>query len=81
MEIVADSVVFNRVSSSDTYTKVTHDGGKRWNTLEGENRQVDDHALWIDPQVAGHLLIAGGNYESYDGRDNWKFKENLPVKV
>ncbi len=60
MEIVADSVVFNRVSSSDTYTKVTHDGGKRWNTLEGENRQVDDHALWIDPQVAGHLLIAGG---------------------
>jgi photosystem II stability/assembly factor-like uncharacterized protein len=81
MEIVPDPKDVDRVYSLNTYTKVTNDGGKTWDNLNLEDRHVDDHALWIDPENTDHLIIGGdgGVYETYDLAANWHFKPNLPV--
>lgn len=80
-EIYCDPTDVDVVYSVDTYTKVTRDGGKTWNNLGRNNRHVDDHAMWIDPDDPEHFLIGGdgGIYESYDGGNNYHFKANLPV--
>ncbi|MCZ7555024.1 MAG: glycosyl hydrolase [Bacteroidia bacterium] len=80
-ELVCDPLDPDMVYSLDTYTMVTTDGFKTWNRLSNRARHVDDHALWINPQNTKHLLIGGdgGIYDSYDGGETWRFKENLPV--
>jgi photosystem II stability/assembly factor-like uncharacterized protein len=80
-EIYCDPVDVNKVYSMETRSKVTVDGGKTWNSLSNENRHVDDHALWIDPDDTEHLLIGGdgGVYETYDDGTTYQFKSNLPV--
>jgi photosystem II stability/assembly factor-like uncharacterized protein len=80
-EIYADPVDVDKVYSMETYSKVTLDGGKTWNSLGNDNRHVDDHALWIDPEQTTHVLIGGdgGVYETFDGGKTWQFKTNLPV--
>jgi photosystem II stability/assembly factor-like uncharacterized protein len=67
--------------SLDTWTKITKDGGKTFEGVSTKSRHVDDHALWIDPDDPGHMLIGGdgGIYETYDAAKNWDFKANLPV--
>ncbi len=81
MELVCDPYDVDRVYSLDTYTKVTEDGGKTFHNLGNKNRHVDDHAMWIDPDDTGHLLIAGdgGVYETFDRGATWNFKANLPI--
>ncbi|MDD3010909.1 MAG: hypothetical protein PHU97_06290 [Bacteroidales bacterium] len=80
-EIYCDPVDENKVFSVETYTHYTEDGGKTWKRLGLNNRHVDDHALWIDPENTIHLLIGGdgGIYETWDMGATWAFKENLPV--
>jgi photosystem II stability/assembly factor-like uncharacterized protein len=80
-EIYCDPVDVNKVYSMETRSKVTVDGGKTWNSLSNENRHVDDHALWIDPDDTEHFLIGGdgGVYETYDDGTTYQFKSNLPV--
>lgn len=80
-EIYCDPVDVNKVYSMETRSKVTLDGGKTWETLSGEDRHVDDHALWIDPTDTDHFLIGGdgGIYESFDGGGTYQFKTSLPV--
>ncbi|HHS13385.1 MAG TPA: glycosyl hydrolase [bacterium] len=80
-EIFCDPKDVDKVYSMDVYTRVTTDGGKTWNVLGNDNRHVDDHALWINPNDTRHLLIGGdgGVYESWDGGSKWDFKANLPV--
>lgn len=41
----------------------------------------DHHSLWIDPDVAGHLLLGGdgGIYESWDRGVNWRKMNNIPL--
>jgi photosystem II stability/assembly factor-like uncharacterized protein len=80
-EIFCDPVDVDKVYSVDTYTQYTEDAGRTFKRLGLEYRHVDDHALWIDPDHTGHLLIGGdgGIYESYDAGKNWEFKTNLPV--
>lgn len=80
-EIYADPVEVNTVYSTETVSKVSHDGGKTWNSLGNNSRHVDDHALWIDPSDTQHFFIGGdgGVYETYDGGQNYIFKTNLPV--
>ncbi len=80
-EIVCDPNHVDVVYSTETYTKVSRDGGKTWTNLGNDQRHVDDHALWIDPADSGHLLIGGdgGIYESFDGGKKWDYKQNLPV--
>jgi photosystem II stability/assembly factor-like uncharacterized protein len=80
-EIYCDPVNVDKVYSVETYSHVTSDGGKTWQRLGLENRHVDDHALWIDPDDTRHFLIGGdgGVYESFDGGKTYLFKSNLPV--
>ena len=80
-EIYCDPVDVNKVYSMETRSKVTLDGGKTWETLSLEDRHVDDHALWIDPEDTNHFLIGGdgGVYESFDGGETYQFKTSLPV--
>lgn len=80
-EIYCDPKNVDLVYSVETYSHYTEDGGKTWKRLPLEDRHVDDHALWINPDNTDHLLIGGdgGVYESYDRGANWEFKPNLPA--
>ena len=80
-EICCDPVDVNKVYSMETRSVVTLDGGKTWERLSTEDRHVDDHALWIDPDDTDHFLIGGdgGVYETFDGGVTFQYKSNLPV--
>ncbi len=80
-EIYADPKDVNTIYSVETISQVSRDGGKTWKSLGNNNRHVDDHALWINPNNTKHFLIGsdGGVYETYDGGQNFIFKSNLPV--
>jgi len=69
------------VYSLSTYTQVTSDGGKTFNTLPLSEKHVDDHAIWINPENPDNMIIGcdGGLYETFDGANNWRFFENLPI--
>jgi photosystem II stability/assembly factor-like uncharacterized protein len=55
------------------------DGGKTWKNLDKDNVHADHHALWINPNRAGHILNGndGGLNLSYDDGKTW-FKLNSP---
>ncbi len=80
-EIYCDPGNVDKVYSMETTSKYTLDGGKTWTSIGNNQRHVDDHALWIDPDNTEHLYIGGdgGIYETYDGGANFIFKSNLPV--
>lgn len=80
-EIYCDPVDVDKVYSTETRTRVTEDAGKTWHVLGNNERHVDDHALWVDPEDTKHLLIGGdgGIYETFDSGKHWGFKTNLPV--
>jgi len=80
-EIYCDPVEKNKIYSMETVSKVSVDAGKSWKNLGLDNRHVDDHALWIDPDDTGHFLIGGdgGVYETFDGGSTFHYMSNLPV--
>nr|WP_294990693.1 hypothetical protein [uncultured Sediminibacterium sp.] len=80
-EIVCDPKNVNRIFITDTYYKVSDDGGKTVYNLGEINKHIDNHAIWIDPQDTDHLLVGcdGGVYETWDYAKTWDFKSNLPV--
>ncbi len=80
-EIICDPNDPDVVYSMDTYSKVTRDGGKTWSNLSLNERHVDDHALWIDPNDSNHWMIGGdgGVYETFDDGTHYIHKTNLPV--
>ena len=55
------------------------DAGQTWESINGENVHVDHHALWLDPNRAGHLILGndGGVHTSYDDGKTW-IKCNSP---
>ncbi|MBK9357698.1 MAG: hypothetical protein IPN08_09980 [Bacteroidales bacterium] len=71
----------DKVYSVETFSQYTEDGGKTWKNVSTKNRHVDDHAMWIDPSNTNHYLIGGdgGIYETWDGGQDFHFKNNLPV--
>jgi photosystem II stability/assembly factor-like uncharacterized protein len=80
-EIFCDPVNPDKVYSTETVSQVTTDGGKTWKAIGNNQRHVDDHAMWIDPDNTKHFYIGGdgGVYESFDDGKNFIFKSNLPV--
>ncbi|HED07551.1 MAG TPA: glycosyl hydrolase [Ignavibacteria bacterium] len=56
------------------------DGGKTFKTIGGKNVHGDFHALWLDPNKDGHLIIGndGGINITYDNGKHW-FKANTPA--
>jgi len=55
------------------------DGGKNFTSISAENVHADHHALWINPNMPGHLINGndGGVNISYDDGENW-IKNNAP---
>lgn len=80
-ELYADPVDPDLIILMDTYNGLSDDGGKTWENIEGKNKHVDSHALWINPEDTNHYLVGcdGGIYESYDRAKTWQFKSNLPI--
>lgn len=80
-EIFCDPVNPDKVYILDTFSQVTTDGGKTFTAISTKGRHVDDHAFWINPNNANHFLIGGdgGIYETFDGGQTFKFKDNLPI--
>jgi len=80
-EIFCDPKNADKVYSVETFSHFTTDGGKTWKRLSNNQRHVDDHAMWIDPDDTEHFMIGGdgGVYETYDAGKNYLFKSNLPV--
>ncbi|WKB82872.1 glycosyl hydrolase [Cellulophaga lytica] len=58
----------------------SNDGGKTFNNIDGPNVHSDHHALWINPDLKGHLINGndGGINISYDDGENW-IKNNSPA--
>ncbi len=63
------------------HVMVSMDGGKTLNPLPSKYRHVDNHAIYIDPDDTKYMLVGGdgGVYETFDGGQNWGFKDNLPI--
>lgn len=80
-EIYADPIDQDIVIIMDTRAGRSKDGGKTWENIEGSNKHVDNHALWINPDDTDHYLMGsdGGLYETYDGAKTWQFSSNLPI--
>jgi photosystem II stability/assembly factor-like uncharacterized protein len=80
-EIYCDPQDVDKVYSMETISKVTTDGGKTWSSLGNNNRHVDDHALWVNPDDTRHFIIGGdgGVYTTYDGGKHYFHISNLPV--
>ncbi|MFN0175378.1 MAG: WD40/YVTN/BNR-like repeat-containing protein [Saprospiraceae bacterium] len=71
----------DRIFITDTYYKVSDDGGKTVRNLSELNKHIDNHCIWIDPDNTDHLRVGcdGGIYETWDFTKTWEFKHNLPV--
>lgn len=80
-ELVCDPTDANIVYAMDTYSHVTHDGGKTFTKVPEKNKHVDNHCLWINPNNTSHLIMGcdGGIYTSYDKANNWEYLPNLSV--
>jgi len=57
------------------------DGGASWKEINGDNVHADHHALWVNPELPGHLIDGndGGVNISYDDGETWLKCNNLPV--
>lgn len=55
------------------------DGGASWKNLSAGNVHSDHHAIWINPDRPGHVILGndGGINISYDYGESW-FKANTP---
>ncbi|HQQ93173.1 MAG TPA: glycosyl hydrolase [Bacteroidia bacterium] len=80
-ELVADPFNENTVYSLDFNTMISENGGKTFRALGEKSKHVDNHAFYIFPNDAKHMLMGcdGGLYESFDGAKTWQFKANLPI--
>lgn len=80
-EIYCDPKNVDKVYSMETWSKVTLDGGKTWSNIGNNDRHVDDHAFWMDPNDTNHFIIGGdgGVYETFDNGQHYFHKTNLPV--
>ncbi len=58
----------------------SQDGGKTFSSIDGHNVHSDHHALWVNPDRPGHLILGndGGINISYDNGENWA-KCNTPA--
>jgi photosystem II stability/assembly factor-like uncharacterized protein len=80
-EIFADPHDVDRVYAMDTFMHVTVDGGATFDRVGEDEKHVDNHALWIDPDNPDHLLIGcdGGLYETFDRGTTYRYFPNLPI--
>lgn len=79
--LYCDPIDVNKIYSMDTYAQYSLDGGENWIKFGLNERHVDDHCIWINPNNTQQLMIGGdgGLYETFDFGQNWRHIENLPV--
>jgi len=80
-EIYVDNVDPETVYAMDTFLQVSRDGGRNWSNWGEDNKHVDNHAWWQDPEDPDHVLVGcdGGLYETFDGGQTFRFFPNLPL--
>lgn len=80
-ELFVDPSDDNTIILMDTRAALSDDGGKTWVYIEGRNKHVDNHALWINPNDSRHMIMGsdGGLYETYDRAQTWQFMSQLPI--
>jgi photosystem II stability/assembly factor-like uncharacterized protein len=81
-QIRVDPQNVDRVYHLGVQLQVSEDGGREWERI-ANNTHADQHAMWIDPRDANHLVIGndGGLFVSYDRGETWDFALNLPVST
>ncbi|CAD5250577.1 MULTISPECIES: sialidase family protein [unclassified Imperialibacter] len=57
------------------------DGGKTWESIDNDNVHSDHHALWVNPNRTGHLILGndGGINISYDDGKTWNKCNPIPL--
>jgi len=62
-------------------TRVSEDHGANFEPINMENKHSDDHAIAFREDDPDYILFGsdGGLYETSDGRETWRFLDNLPV--
>ena len=80
-EIFIDPTNPNRLYFMDMNIKVSDDAGKTLRNVGENNKHVDNHVIWVDPNQPSHWLAGcdGGLYETFDAAQNWNFKDNLSI--
>jgi photosystem II stability/assembly factor-like uncharacterized protein len=80
-ELICDPIDVNKVFSMDTWLHHTEDGGRSFQMTGENDKHVDNHCIWIDPNDTRHWLVGcdGGLYETWDHASSWEFKQNLPI--
>lgn len=59
----------------------SEDGGSTFSSINGANVHADHHALWVNPNRPGHLILGndGGVNISYDDGQHWVHCNTPPV--
>jgi photosystem II stability/assembly factor-like uncharacterized protein len=59
----------------------SEDGGKTWKAMNSDNVHADHHALWLNPNRPGHMILGndGGINISYNDGDTWQKMNTVPV--
>ena len=80
-EIVADPKNVDRVYAMDTNLQMTDDAGRTFHRVGEVLKHVDNHSMWVDPDVTDHLIVGcdGGVYETFDRGRTWRYSANLPI--
>lgn len=80
-ELIADPKDKNKVFIMDTWLHHTLDGGKNIIMTGEDDKHVDNHCIWIDPNYTDHWIVGcdGGIYETFDHAKTWEYKSNLPI--
>lgn len=69
----------NKIYTAGVPIIKSDDGGKTFTSINRENVHADHHALWVNPNLEGHLINGndGGINISYDDGETW-IKCNSP---
>ncbi len=62
-------------------TRMSEDHGANFEPIDLDTKHSDDHAIAFREDDPDYMLFGsdGGLYETHDGRETWRFIDNLPV--
>lgn len=80
-EVRVDPNDYNKVYLLGVPILKSDNAGKTFSSINEANVHVDHHAMWINPNKSGHLILGndGGLNISYDDGKNWFKAQNPPV--
>ncbi len=65
----------------DVRVQVSHDHGRTFYRMSGEDKHVDNHAMAFRMDDPNYILMGtdGGLFQTFDGTKSWHFIANLPI--